>query len=97
MTQTYSPGVMALLDDPTTCPTDLLLFFHNKRWLDLVVPHNDTNGSNGSKVTVFNRIRDHHAAALEGKINFQLRYICFYYFHSTNDYILLYCFCSTIG
>ena len=32
MTQTYSPGVMALLDNPRTCPPNLLLFFHNKKW-----------------------------------------------------------------
>ena len=66
MTQTYSPGVMALLDNPTTCPTNLLLFFHNKKWLDLVVPHDYINGSSAvSKVPLFNRIRDHHADALE--------------------------------
>ena len=66
MTQTYSPGVMALLDNPTTCPPNLLLFFHNKKWLDLVLPHDYINGSSAvSKVPLFNRIRDHHADALE--------------------------------
>jgi len=62
MTNTYSKGVQALLDDPKTCPPELMLFFHNKRWLDLVVPY---NGSSQNKVTLFDRIRDHHDSALQ--------------------------------
>ena len=39
MADTYSPGVRAVLDDPATIPPELTLFFHNKRWTDLVPPY----------------------------------------------------------
>ena len=62
MTDTYSPGVKTLLDNPETCPSELLLFFHNKRWMDPIIPYGGSGDE--KKVSLFDRIRDRHESAL---------------------------------
>ena len=68
MTDNYSPGVREMLDDPARIPPELTLFFHNKRWTDLVPPY--CSGGNASSVTLFRRIRDRHAGALDAVRSF---------------------------
>lgn len=63
MTDTYSPGVRALLDDPAQIPPELTLFFHNKRWTDPVPPYGGVGSA--SAVPLFQRIRNRHSAALD--------------------------------
>jgi alpha-glucuronidase len=69
MTDVYSPGVRAMLDDPSRVPPELTLFFHNKKWTDLVPPyahpHRADADADASSVPLFQRIRDRHAGALD--------------------------------
>jgi len=64
MIEVYSPGVQALLDDISTIPEELTLFFHNLAWTDLVSPY-EYYAQNDTKVTLFERIRDRHEGALK--------------------------------
>lgn len=64
MIDTYSDGVKALLDDPSTVPDDLALFFHNLKWTDLVPPY-APYADGDEKVPLFDRIRDRHDGALK--------------------------------
>ena len=66
MTELYSQPLREILDDPSQIPIELLLFFHNVRWTDLV-PSYKPYAKNGSaaQVPVFQRIRDRHAGAIE--------------------------------
>ena len=59
MTDTYSPGVSAMLDDPATIPPELLLFFHNVGWTDLVPAY-----GRAGNVPLYQWIKDRHAGAL---------------------------------
>jgi len=53
MVDTYSPALAEILDDPAKIPEELTLFFHNKRWTDVV-----------GGAPLLERIRATHAAAL---------------------------------
>jgi alpha-glucuronidase len=54
----YPPALRALYDDPTTCPQELLLFFHNLRW--------DWKHPEWGGRTVYEKVRADKAAALDG-------------------------------
>lgn len=56
LTETYAPALTAKLDDPATCPRELLLFFHNRRWDELL--------PGGSNVTLMQHIAAGHGQAL---------------------------------